>query len=324
MNTFWKTPAITLSLGMGAMVLAPPALADYPERPVTMIVAFGAGGSTDTMARIFANYMGEELGQRFVVENRAGAGGEIGWVTLANAAPDGYTIGLINLPAIEVYPITRPDTIGYSLDQFRPLLNVVTDPGVLAVAADSPYETLDDLVAAARENPGGVTVSHEGVGGDDHLAALNFARAADVELNFVSFSGNAEATAALLGGHIDAFEGNMSEVAAQVEDGAIRALAVWSRERLPQIPDVPTGAEQGYDVVSAASRGIAVPAGVPDDVYQTLLDAAESVVNDDAFLAELENLNMPVVPIIGEEYEAYVEDSHQTLRQLWETDPWLE
>ncbi len=319
-----KKAAAAALIGAGAMTLAGPTLAEYPEKPVKMIVAFGAGGSTDTMARIFAQYLGEELGQRFVVENRPGAGGEIGWISLANAAPDGYTIGLINAPAIEVYPITRPETIGYSLDDFRPLINVVTDPGVLAVAADSPYQTLDDLVAAAKENPGEITVSHEGVGGDDHLAALTFADEAGIELNFVSFSGNAEATAALLGGHIDAFEGNMSEVAAQVNDGAVRALAVWSDDRMPQIPDVPTGIEQGYDVISAASRGIAVPAGTPDEIYQTLLDASQEVVQNPEFLKELGNLNMPVTPIVGEDFEAFLDNSYESLKKVWEKDPWLE
>lgn len=317
----FKKAAIALT--MGALAVASPALAEYPEKPVKMIVAFGAGGSTDTMARIFANYMGEELGQRFVVENRTGAGGEVGWVTLANSKPDGYTIGLINSPVFEAYPITRAETVGYGMDSFRPLLNVVTDPGMLAVSADSPYQTLEDFIAAAKANPNGITVSHEGVGGDDHLAALNFATQAGIELNFVSFNGNAEATAALLGGHIDAFEGNMSEAAAQVNEGTVRALAVWSSDRMPQVPDVPTGAEQGFDVISAASRGIAVPADIPEEAYQTLLAAAKKIASNEDFLAELAKLNMPVVPIVGDDFVAYINNSHETLKKLWATDPWV-
>ncbi len=321
---FKSMKKVATAAALGALVAASPALADYPERPVKMIVAFGAGGSTDTMARIFANYMAEELGQRFVVENRTGAGGEIGWVALAGSPTDGYSIGLINSPVIESYPITRADTIGYSMDQFRPLINVVTDPGVLAVAADSPYQNLADFVAAAKADPNSITVSHEGVGGDDHLAALTLASKAGIEVNFVSFDGNAEATAALLGGHIDAFEGNMSEAAAQISEGTVRALAVWSSERMTQIPNVPTGAEQGYDVISAASRGIAVPAGIPEDAYQTLLAAANNVVADEAFQAELANLNMPIVPIAGDDFVSYLNNSHETLKELWAENPWLE
>lgn len=313
--------AVTVLLTLVSFV--PQVFAGYPEKPITMIVAFGAGGSTDTMARIFSKYMGEVLGERFVVVNKPGAGGEIGWVALANSKPDGYTIGLINSPVIEVYPITRPSTVGYKLDQFKPLVNVVTDPGVLAVASDSPYKNLKDFISAAKMAPGKITVSHEGVGGDDHLAALTFEKKAGVDLNFVSFNGNAEATAALLGGHIDAFEGNMSEVAAQISDGKIRALAVWSSSRMDAIPNVPTGTEQGFEVISAASRGIAVPAGVSNEVYDTLLSAAKKVIESKEFKAELTKLNMPVVPIYGEEFQKFLNNSYLNLKEMWDADPWI-
>jgi len=305
------------------MMFFGPAFAEFPNKPIKMIVAFGAGGSTDTMARIFSKYMGERLGQRFIVVNKTGAGGEIGWVTLANAKPDGYTIGLINSPVIEVYPITRADTVGYKLDQIKPLVNVVTDPGLLAVAADSPYKTLEDFVAAAKAKPDSITVSIEGVGGDDHLAALNFQSKAGIKLRFVSFNGNAEATTALLGGHIEAFEGNMSEAAAQISEGTVRALAVWSNSRMEAIPDVPTGIEQGIDVISAASRGIAVPAGVSEDIYTKLLATAKEIIEDENFKADLAKLNMPVVPIYGKDFVSFIQASHDTLKQMWAADPWI-
>ncbi|WP_275285889.1 Bug family tripartite tricarboxylate transporter substrate binding protein [Halomonas elongata] len=312
--------ATLLTSGLSTATLAE----DYPSKPIQMIVAFGAGGSTDTMARIFAKYAEEELGERIVVVNRPGAGGELGWVHLANADPDGYTIGLINSPVVEVYPFTREDTVGYSLDEIRPLANVITDPGVLAVAADSPYQSLDDLVAAVKDDPESVIISHEGVGGDDHLAALNFAEEAGTDLSFVSYNGNAEATASLLGGHITAFEGNMSEAAAQIQEGKVRGLAVWADERVEAIADVPTGMEQGYDVQAAASRGFAVPAGVPQEVYDTLLDVTRDVVDNPEFRAEMAQLNMPVNPIYGEEYVEFIHDSHDRLKALWEKDPWIE
>lgn len=296
----------------------------FPSKPIQLIVAFGAGGSTDTMARIFAKYAEEELGQRVVVVNRPGAGGELGWVHLANAAPDGYTLGLINSPVVEVYPFTREGSVGYALDDIRPLANIITDPGVLAVAANSPYQTLESFVTAVRENPRSVVVSHEGIGGDDHLAALNFAKEADIDLNFVSYSGNAEATAALLGGHITAFEGNMSEVANQINEGKVRGLAVWSNERIDAISQVPTGKEQGYDVLAAASRGFAVPAGVPQPVYDKLLSVTREVVENPEFLAEMAQLNMPVNPIYGQDYVDFIHESHDRLKALWDQDPWIE
>lgn len=307
----------------GSMTMSTAIAADFPKKPIKMVVAFGAGGSTDTMARIFAKYAEKYIGKRVIVLNKPGSGGELGWTHLANAKADGYTIGLINSPVVEVYPFTRAETVGYSLDDIRPLVNVVTDPGVIAVKADSPYQTLEDFVTHLKANPNKVTVSHEGIGGDDHLAAMSFAKKTDTKMNMVTFNGNAEATAALLGGHIEAFEGNMSEAAAQINAGTVRALAVWSSDRVDAIADVPTGLEQGVDVIAAASRGIAVPAGVPDDVFQKLMETAEKVINDEGFRAELAKLNMPINPIYGDQYEQFLQDSHDTLKSIWEIDPWI-
>ncbi|WP_427030095.1 Bug family tripartite tricarboxylate transporter substrate binding protein [Halomonas sp. H2] len=324
-NTKGRNAVLTvLGIALTASLTVPAYAADYPNKPIQMIVSYGAGGSTDTMARIFAKHAEEALGERIVVVNRPGAGGELGWVHLANSDPDGYTIGLINSPVIEVYPITRADTVGYSLDDIQPLANIVTDPGVLAVADDSPYKNLDDLVSASQTEPGTVTVSHEGAGGDDHLAALDFATAADIDLNFVSFSGNAEATAALLGGHIDAFEGNMSEAAAQINEGKLRGLAVWSDKRMDAIPNVPTGQEQGYDVITAASRGLAVPAGVPDEIYEKLIEVSQKVMESPEFKAELAKLNMPLNPLYGQEYADFIDANYERLKGMWEQDPWIE
>lgn len=180
------------------------------------------------------------------------------------------------------------------------------------------------MVQAVRAEPRSVTVSHEGIGGDDHLAALNFASTAGIELNFVSFNGNAEATAALLGGHIDAFEGNMSEAASHIGEGDVRGLAVWSGERMDAITDVPTGAEQGYEVISSASRGLALPAGVPDEVYQRLIEVSRSVIENPEFVAELDKLNMPLDPLYGDEYAASLEASQQSLKAVWDKNPWIE
>ncbi|SEG75178.1 Bug family tripartite tricarboxylate transporter substrate binding protein [Marinobacterium lutimaris] len=308
---------------VGTLTAGSAMAADFPSKPIKMVVAFGAGGSTDTMARIFAKYAEKHLGERVIVVNKPGAGGELGWTFLANSKADGYTIGLINSPVVEVYPFTRAETVGYSMDDIRPLVNVVTDPGVLAVKADGPFQTLTDFIEFVQSHPNEVTVSHEGIGGDDHLAMMSFANKTNTEMNMVSFSSNAEATAALLGGHIDAFEGNMSEVSAQINSGTIKALAVWSPERLDAIADVPTGAEQNVDLIAAASRGLAVPAGVPDDVYQKLVDASEAVINDEEFKQELVKLNMPLNPIYGSEYVDFLQDSHDSLKAIWDVNPWV-
>lgn len=310
--------ALVFSFAAGHSVAA-----EFPTKPIKMVVAFGAGGSTDTMARIFAKYAEKYAGERVIVMNKPGAGGELGWTFLANSKADGYTIGLINSPVIEVYPFTRAETVGYQMEDIRPLVNVVTDPGVLAVKADSPFKNLNDFVGYAQSHPNEITISHEGIGGDDHLAVMQLSNNTDIQLNQVSFGGNAEATAALLGGHIDAFEGNMSEVVAQINSGTIRALAVWSSERVDALPNVSTGIEQGVDVIATASRGIAVPSDVPEETYQTLLKISQSVINDSGFKQELAKLNMPMNPIYGVEYQYFLQGSHDALKGIWDINPWV-
>uniref|UniRef100_UPI0005B28C73 Bug family tripartite tricarboxylate transporter substrate binding protein n=1 Tax=Methylobacterium sp. B34 TaxID=95563 RepID=UPI0005B28C73 len=151
---------------------ASPALqAAYPEKPITMIVAYGAGGSTDVTARMLAPYIERNLGgARIVVLNRPGAGGEIGFAAIADAAPDGYTIGFINTPNLITIPIERQAR--YGLDRLDPLVNVIDDPGVMTVRADSPFHTVADVVNHAKANPRTLTVGTTGIGSDDHLAMV--------------------------------------------------------------------------------------------------------------------------------------------------------
>ena len=315
-----------LVITTGLCSIANLALADdtnkYPTKPITMVVAFGAGGSTDTMARIYAKYAEKYLNERVVVVNKPGAGGQIGWTYLAKSKPDGYTIGLINSPVIELYPFTRADSISYKLSDFEPLANIVTDPGVLAVRADSPFNSLNDFVEYAKLNPNKLTVSHEGIGGDDHLAAMLFSKSASIELNMVAFNGNAESTAALLGGHIDAFEGNMSEVAAQISNGSIKALAVWSDKREKAIPNVPTGDEQGVNVLANASRGLALPANTPKPIFEKLISVTKEIVNDEGFREELTKLNMSINAFYGDGYKNYLEASSNNFHEIWKVAPW--
>lgn len=315
-----------LVITTGLCSIANLALADdtskYPTKPITMVVAFGAGGSTDTMARIYAKYAEKYLNERVVVVNKPGAGGQIGWTYLAKSKPDGYTIGLINSPVIELYPFTRADSVSYKLSDFEPLANIVTDPGVLAVRADSPFNSLNDFVEYAKLNPNKLTVSHEGIGGDDHLAAMLFSKSARIELNMVAFNGNAESTAALLGGHIDAFEGNMSEVAAQISNGSIKALAVWSDKREKAIPNVPTGDEQGVNVLANASRGLALPANTPKPIFEKLISVTKEIVNDEGFKEELTKLNMPINAFYGDGYKNYLEASSNNFHEIWKVAPW--
>jgi len=319
MKKFFAIAAVLL------FVLSGTAFAAYPTKPVTMIVAYAAGGSTDILARITAKYLEAELNQPFVVVNKPGAAGSVGFTSIAKATPDGYTIGLINLSGVIVNPIVQPDVVRYRITDFAGIANVVTDPGVFCVKADSPMKTLDDLIAAAKAAPGKIAVSHEGAGSGDHLGVMEFCKKAGIEVNPVPFEGDAPAKAALLGGHIDVLAVNVSEIAEMVNTGQLRALAVQNDKRSAELPDVPTFAELGYPTViqGTASRGFAAPKDIPADALDVLVAAMKKIVASSEYQEELKKLNMPIDFVPGEEFTKLLLDQHKLWSDLWETDPWL-
>src|SRR5947209_11611126 len=185
-------------LAILALAWSASVLAEYPERPINLIVAYPPGGGTDLVARAIAPYLEKYLGggPKMVIVNRSGAGGEVGMAALANAQPDGYTIGFVNTPPLLTVPIERTAQFGGPA-RFELLGNIIDDPCNFAVHADSEFRTLNDLAAYARANPGKVTVGSTGVGSDDHLVMLMFERAAGVKMIHVPFKGTAETKAAL-------------------------------------------------------------------------------------------------------------------------------
>ncbi|MDQ0324278.1 tripartite-type tricarboxylate transporter receptor subunit TctC [Rhodopseudomonas julia] len=314
-----KSSLAALALAASSLaIFASPSYAEYPEKPVEMIVPYGAGGSTDVLARLIAEYGEKYLGKPMVVVNRPGAGGQIGFAAIASAKPDGYTIGWIN-SGILTSPIVRPD-VTFNLDTFDYVANIVTDPGVLAVAGTSDYASLEDFLAAAKEKT--LTVSHEGVGGGDHLAVLQLESEADVEFNMVAFNGDAEAKAALMGGHIDAIEGNVSEQVELVEDGQLKPLVVWASKRNADLPDTPTGKELGYNILASSSRGLGGPKGMDEDALGKLRDAMVKVTEDPDFQADLKKLNMPLDVLVGDDYRAFMQEQDEGYKKLWAESPW--
>lgn len=307
------------------LVLSGTAFAEYPTKPVTMIVAYAAGGSTDILARVTAKYLEAELKQPFVVVNKPGAAGSVGFTSIAKAAPDGYTIGLINLSGVIVNPIVQPDVVRYRITDFEGIANVVTDPGIFCVRPDSPLKTLEDLVTAAKADPGKISVSHEGVGAGDHLGVVEFCKKAGIEVNPVPFEGDAPAKAALLGGHIDVIAVNVSEVAEMINAGQLRGLAVQNDKRSPEVPEVPTFSELGYPTViqGTASRGFAAPKGIPAEALNTLVEAMKKISAAPEYKEELAKLNMPMDFIPGAEFTKLLLDQHKLWSELWEADPWL-
>ena len=292
---------------------------NYPEKNVEIIVVFSAGGGTDVMVRLIASELEERLGGRFLVINKPGAGGEIGWTAASLAKADGYTLCALNSPNLPLTYILRPDSTKYRLEDFTLLVNMVTDPGVLVVSSDSPFKTLKEYINYAKENPGAITCSR-GSWGDDYLCFLATEKEADIKLTGVQFENAGIIRAAILGGHISSACLNASEVSSYVENGTMRVLAVASDERSPGLPDVPTFKEEGYNVISGSARGIAAPKGIPEEVRNILIDTLTEIANSPKFIQKMKNFNLYIDLVTGEEYYKYLKTletkAGETLKEL--------
>lgn len=245
--------------------------ADYPEESITYVIPFNPGGESDVTARFQEPILEEILGVSVNVTHRPGGGGAVAWSEFQNSAePDGYEIIGVNIPHIIGQPIQRSDA-GFETDNWDIITFFHSTPNALIVPADSPFETLDDLVEYARENPEAVTLGGSGTYSANHLDMLRFEQEADIDLTYIPFTGTGPLPAALEGGHVAGIF-NYTMLGVQMEDRA-RVLAVASEERVPALPDAPTFKEQGYDIVGGAYRGVAAPKGTPDEVISVLEDA---------------------------------------------------
>ena len=306
-----------------ALVGVASAQAEYPDRPITMLVAYSAGGGTDVAARTLAPYIAKYLGNNasIVVVNKAGAGGEVGFTELALAKPDGYTIGFINTPNILTIPIARKAR--YSLASFAPIANVVEDAGAFSVLPSYNMKSLKDLVAYAKANPGKVTYGSTGIGSDDHLAALSFERLAGVKMKHVPFQGSAKMRAAVLGGHVMLADMNISEAIAEVDEGKLVALGQMGEKRWSGAPNVPTFKEQGYDIVMGSMRGMGAPAGTDPAIVKKLDAAVKAAINDPEFQQKAKQQKLPLAYMDSQSFKKVLEAQTKTFEQLWKEEPWV-
>jgi len=299
------------------------ALAEYPERPITMIVAYSAGGGTDVAARTLVPYLEKYLGNdaSIVVSNKPGAGGEVGFTTLAHAKADGYTIGFINAPNILTIPIQRKAR--YTMEDIQPVANVVYDPGAFGILPSAGIENLDQLIAYAKENPGKVTYGTAGAGSDDHLAVLSLEREHGVKFRHVPFNGNADVRAALLGGHIKMASMNVTEMVSDSEEGTVIVLGQMAKERWEGAAAIPTFLEQGYDIVMGANRSLGAPAGIPAEALEKLSAATEKAMNDPAFLAAAKDQGLALYYMNAEDFSVSLQSLNEGYKALWAEQPWI-
>ena len=305
-------------------VLSAATYAAYPDKPITMIVAYSPGGGTDLIARAIAPYIEKYLGSgaRIVIVHRPGAGGEIGFAAIANAAPDGYTIGFVNTPPLITVPIERTAQFG-GPQRFELLGNVIDDPCNFAVHADSEFRNLKDLAAYAKANPGRVTVGSSGIGSDDHLVMLMFERAAGVKMTHVPFKGAADVRAALLSKQITVGAINIGESLQSIKGGAaMRNIAQFSPARTNLAPDLPTAKEQGYDIILSSLRGMAAPKGLPPEIRDRLVKAVAQAAADPEFQAQAVKFFAPLRFLSPAEFDRVIKEAEVDFKQLWKEIPW--
>jgi tripartite-type tricarboxylate transporter receptor subunit TctC len=316
--------------GAIAMALIPgvSAAADagtYPNRPINLIVAYAAGGGSDLIVRLLAHYLEIEIGNsaKIVVSNKPGAGGAIGFSELARAAPDGYTIGLINTPNALTIPIERKST--FTWRSYDLLGNIVDDPGNFAVHANSPIKSLQELAKHAKDNPGKLSVGTTGTGSDDHLAMLLFQKIANVKMIHVPYKGASEVRTALAGQQIDVAAVNIGEAMQFAKSGTpLRNLGVMSVSRNELAPEVPTFKEQGYDITLASLRGLAAPKGLPADIRARLVAATERAIANPEFQSKATQVFAPLRFLAPAKYEIELREADVQFQKLWTDMPWTE
>ena len=293
----------------------------YPTQDITYINAFAAGSSHDVYFRLLAEKVREMEGweHSIVVEYKEGASGDVGWTALTQAEPDGYTIGFFPTAAlINGVAAGRP----YTTEGIENVMGMMSDPGVIGVAANSKYNSLEELIAAAKEKPGSVSIGVTAVTASEGLAVTQLQQAAGVEFNVIPFDGQSAVLTAVAGGHCDAFCLNVSDGKTFVDEGSVKYLATGGEERSEFYPDIPTYQECGYDVIQVNARSVGVPAGTDPAIIQYLSDCFVAAANDPEVVAKAEEMQLPVMTMDAEECKTLFVETEQSYKDLWATNPW--
>lgn len=282
----------------------------FPTKQITLICPLGAGGASDTISRLYAAALEQETGVPVMVENRPGAGAGIGLEAIASSNPDGYTIGYI--PA-EVTTVKAMGNAAVTPGDFIFLGSAMKIRTLIAVPADSKWNSLEEFIADAKANPGAITIGTAGVGNAYELGLLQFMESSGIELNIVNFSdGTAAAITAMLGGNVDACTAGTSEAMSYVGSGQFKLLCHLSAERSTIFPDVPTATELGYACDGNSWGAFGVPAGTPGDVVQILTDATKNALNSDSIKEVLAERGFDEYYVTGSEFQSIAEEMFVT------------
>ena len=304
---FVMTASLILAFGLPAMS------AEYPTKPINLVIQYPPGGSTDLTARALANAARKSLGQPIICENKSGGGGTVGVALVAAKPADGYTIGVVSSSPTIAYHMGK-----LSFNPIDDLTHILRWAGYLfgtVVRADSPWKTLPELINHAKQHPKTLTYGSPGVGTPPHLAMEELSSLAGMQLLHMPYKGIAENNAALLGGHIDIIS-DSSGWAPLVDAGNFRLLATYGYQRCARYPQVPTLREVGYDLVSPGPIGLIGPKGLPKPIVQKLHDAFKKAMDDPEFLAVMKSFDMSTLYLNTEDNEKFIREDSARIQKL--------
>ena len=291
------------------------ALAEYPEKSINYIIPFGPGGESDITARHQQPFFQKLFGEDLVISYKPGGGGAVGWAQLNAMSGDGYTIMGINLPHIVIKP--RQKDVGFQTADITGVYMFHYTPDAIVVKHDSPFQTLEDLLAFAKKNPKKLILSGSGKGTANHLAQVSFDQAAGISSTYVPFKGTGASVQALLSDNVMAQWGYTSVGAKHADK--VRLLAVAMEQRHPKFPDVPTFKELGYDIVSGAYRGIAVPKSTPENIRRRLSDMIANINADPEFRNRMENDGMALLDVDYDGIQAFIAEKTRLYTEAAQT-----
>ena len=284
--------------------------AAYPVKPITMIVPFPPGGVTDLVARELAKRLSDGLGQPVVVDNRAGAGGNIGTAVLAKAQPDGYTLGVMTVSAMSIGPHIHKSLSFVPSKDFTPITNIVNTPGAVLAGIKTPYNSLPDLVKAAKAQPGKISYASVGLGSLPHLIAEKLSFDAGIGMVHIPYKGAAPAMQDLLSGVVElSFESSLTNTVANYNSGRLKVLATTGSKRVPILGNIPTVAESGYPgFVAQGWFGFFGPAGLPPAITKRLNEVATNMLRDKAVVDKFDSLGIQADPLTPEQFVKFLQE----------------
>lgn len=308
-----KTALPSLLFTLALILAAAPAYTAYPEKPVSMIIAFTAGGSSDVQARIMQKYWDKYVSEPWIFVYKPGAGGIIGFTEIAKSKADGYTIGGLNIPHLSLQSLAQ--RAAFNPDSFDYIAQVVNDPQCIAVLNSSKFNSFSEIIDYARANPNKIKVGLVGPLSGHHLMFLEFNKLfPDVKLSRVFYKGAADQNAALLGGEVDLIFGNINDVMRSIDEFRVLNVAAGSRNDF--LPDVPTLRESNIDLVSDIRRVFAAPKGVPAEKLEYLRKIFKKICTDQEYLADMKKAGQPAEYLDGDATRAYIQSQQAKAHKM--------